>query len=213
MEKNRGTVIAVIAALVVSVISLGVAFAAFSAQLTINGSATIEASTWDIHFSETAKSSEAGSGAAASGATISNSYVATTGTYAVANDKETGTLNSNNFTWEASFKTPGDTVQYEFYIVNAGDYNATLTQPVVSTPTCSLNPCPVTYTVTKDGSTAFGSNEQLAAGASQKVVVTAQLNPNYGGENGGSLNSSDIDVSVATVTFGYQQSGTAVSGN
>ena len=50
MEKERKVKVLSLAALIVAVLGLTVAFAALSQQLTINGSATVDAATWDIHF-------------------------------------------------------------------------------------------------------------------------------------------------------------------
>ena len=54
MEKQRGTTVAIVAALIIAVISLGVAFAAFSTTLNINGTATVQASSWDVYFATAA---------------------------------------------------------------------------------------------------------------------------------------------------------------
>lgn len=216
MEKNRGTVIAVVAALVVAVISLGVAFASFSASLTINGNATIQTSNWDIHYSETALTAQAGSGAVP-GANAQATFVSTNlGT----GESTTNELTASTFTWGGTFKSPGDTLEYHFYIVNNGDYNATLATPTVSQPTCTYtdgttydrDTCPITYTVTKANGTAFSSSDDLAAHSSVEVVVKATLDSSYGG-TGSALFDKSVSVSTSTVTFGYTQSGTAVSGN
>lgn len=197
MEKNRGTVIAVIAALVVSVISLGVAFATFSRSLTINGNATIAASTWDVHFSTTS------GGAAASNTVIANSATPVP-------TSETGTLDAYTFDFDVAFQQPGEKVKYEFYIVNAGTYNANLSAPTVDSPVCSISgvtqgSCPVTYTVTKQDGTAFSGNDTLNAGASVKVVVEAQLNyPSEMGDSNYTV-ANAISVSFPTVTFAYSQ--------
>ena len=209
--RNNKITIPIIAALVIAVISLGVAFAAFSAVLTINGNATIEASSWDIHFSETEKTSTAGSGAAPAqgGVTISpeSEYLGTA-------ESTLSTLTRDTFTWSGTFKTPGDTLEYHFWIVNAGDYNATLSAPTVNQPTCKISgvtqqSCPIIYSVSKDtNGTPFTGSDSLASGASQFVVVKAQLDPNYGGD-GSELSNVDIDVSFYTVTFTYTQNGAA----
>ena len=49
MEKQRTKKITMIV-LIVVVIGLTVAFAALSQTLTINGSANVDAATWNIHF-------------------------------------------------------------------------------------------------------------------------------------------------------------------
>jgi len=211
--KNNKITIPIIAALVIAVISLGIAFAAFSATLTINGNATIEASSWDIHFSETEKTSTAGSGAAPAqgGVTITPTIESGSAHSLVS------TLTRDTFTWSGTFRTPEDTLEYRFWIVNAGDYNADLSAPVVNTPVCKIGgttqqDCPILYSVTKDGTTAFTGSDSLASGASQLVVVKAQLDPSYYSSDGTGLSNVDIDVSMYTVTFNYTQNGGATSG-
>ena len=50
MEKTRKIKKISLCALLVAVLGLTVAFAALSQTLTINGSATVDAASWDIHF-------------------------------------------------------------------------------------------------------------------------------------------------------------------
>lgn len=50
MEKERRIKVLSLAALIVAVLGLTVAFAALSQTLTINGSANVDASEWDVHF-------------------------------------------------------------------------------------------------------------------------------------------------------------------
>ena len=50
MEKERRIKILSIIALIIAVLGLTVAFAALSETLTINGTASVEAASWDIHF-------------------------------------------------------------------------------------------------------------------------------------------------------------------
>ena len=50
MEKERKIKVLSVAALLVAVLGLTVAFAALSQTLTINGSATVNTASWDIHF-------------------------------------------------------------------------------------------------------------------------------------------------------------------
>lgn len=50
MIRKRGTALLAVIGLLIAVIGLGVAYAAFSTTLTINGSATVEGTSWDVHF-------------------------------------------------------------------------------------------------------------------------------------------------------------------
>ena len=49
-NKNRGLKIGVIAALVISVVAIGIGFATFTETLRIEGSATVQTSTWKVKF-------------------------------------------------------------------------------------------------------------------------------------------------------------------
>lgn len=211
MERKRGTTVAVVAALIIAVVSLGVAFAAFSTTLTINGTATVEATNWDIHFSTTQNGDAPTSPGAELTATPTNlnGYTATS--------SGTGTLTATDFTWSGTFKTPGDKIQFSFYAVNAGDYNATLSGTYTSTVTCKVNKstiatCPITYTVTTDaaGQTPFSNGMSLNSNNSQIVYVTASLDPNYGGTTGEGLDQ-EIEVETTQISLIYTQSGSAVS--
>ena len=53
MEKTRKVKIISLIVLVVMILCLTVAFAALSQTLTINGSAAVNAASWDIHFEKT----------------------------------------------------------------------------------------------------------------------------------------------------------------
>lgn len=52
MEKQRKIKVLSVVALVVAVLGLTIAFAALSQTLTINGTANVDAASWDIHFED-----------------------------------------------------------------------------------------------------------------------------------------------------------------
>jgi hypothetical protein len=211
MEKNRGTAIAVIVALVVSVISLGVAFATFSTTLNINGSATVQATKWDVHFANAAYDANGTNTASTTAVQITPSTPAG-GTVTNA----TGQIGANgqDFTWSATFKSPGDYVEYTFYVVNAGDYNAALSGTFASAPTCEgviseiQTTCPITYSIS-DGSAEYSSSVTLPAHSSKVVKVRATLNDNYGGTDGTSLYRENQTATFGQVIFTWTQSGSA----
>ena len=105
MEKERRIKILSIIALIVAVLGLTVAFAALSETLTINGTASVEAASWDIHFENLTGPDLEGTGkvndtAILDGTTISNVNMSVT--------------------------KPGDSVTYYFDIVNDGTIDAVL---------------------------------------------------------------------------------------
>ena len=60
MEKERKIKVLSLVALIVAVLGLTVAFAALSQTLTINGTASVDAAEWDIHFENLIENSQSG---------------------------------------------------------------------------------------------------------------------------------------------------------
>ncbi len=106
MEKTRKVKIISLIVLVVMILCLTVAFAALSQTLTINGSAAVNAASWDIHFENLTLSEK-------------------TGTAEVSGTPQlTGTAISGI---NVSLNKPGDKIVYEFDLVNNGSIEAKLT--------------------------------------------------------------------------------------
>ena len=119
MFRDKKITIALIVILLISVIGLGIAFAAFSQTLTINGSGTVESSSWSVVFE---------------GADGSNTIGAPTLT-GTATEVTHPTIKNNSTeisNYEVTLKTPGDSVTYNFKIHNKGDYAANLTSLTVA---------------------------------------------------------------------------------
>lgn len=113
MEKERRTKVLSLAALIVAVLGLTVAFAALSQTLTINGNASVDAATWDIHF-ETPYGSD---GTTDGAATIN----------------KTPTFNGTSITdIDVSITKPGDLAYWVFKIVNNGTINAKISSIEIS---------------------------------------------------------------------------------
>ena len=104
MERNRKIKILSLVALIVAVLGLGVAFAALSSQLTINGSAKAQAGSWNIHFSKTL-----------------DMPTQTTGD---ASFTEPTLSDTSILGFKATVTKPGDSVTYYFDIVNSGTVDA-----------------------------------------------------------------------------------------
>ena len=105
MEKDRKIKVLAITALIITILGLTVAFAALSQTLTINGAATLDAASWDVHFANLTGPDIEGTGkvndtAVLSGTTISNVNMSVT--------------------------KPADSVTYYFDIVNDGTIDAEL---------------------------------------------------------------------------------------
>ena len=91
-------------ALIVAVLGLGVAFAALSSKLTINGSAKAQAGSWNIHFAKTL-----------------DMPTQTTGD---ASFTEPTLSDTSILGFKATVTKPGDSVTYYFDIVNSGTVDA-----------------------------------------------------------------------------------------
>lgn len=105
MEKERRIKVLCLAALIVAVLGLTVAFAALSQTLTINGSANVDAATWDIHIENLKVGTISGDANVISEPTISSDG-----------------KSIENF--KVSLTKPGDYVSYTFDIVNNGTIDA-----------------------------------------------------------------------------------------
>ena len=104
MEKTRKIKIISLCALLVAVLGLTVAFASLSQTLTINGSAAVNAASWDIHFEKTSgKETEVKGAATFTEPTLNGTTI-------------------ENFS--ATLTKPGDSVTYYFDIVNNGTVDA-----------------------------------------------------------------------------------------
>lgn len=104
MERNRKIKTLSLVALIVAVLGLGVAFAALSSKLTINGRAKAQAGSWNIHFAKTL-----------------NMPTQTTGN---ASFTEPTLSDTSILGFKATVTKPGDSVTYYFDIVNSGTVDA-----------------------------------------------------------------------------------------
>ena len=182
MKKNKkDSLFLVILTLIIVVIGLGIAFATFSRTLTINGSATVNSSTWNVHFSST-------SGGPAGG-TITPVLDNIEGLTPTAT-ASVGTFNATQ--------------------LNSGDYDAKLSSLTKSALTCKVNDAPETAVCSKisyifrykDGST-INPTDVLGAGQSKEVELILQL----GSLDGIDLPTDNvvIDSDTLTITMLYVQ--------
>ncbi len=142
MNKEREMKTLVIAALVISVVAIGVGFAAFSTTLQINGTATVNTLGWDVRFTgielDTIKST---AGVSASTPTIQNGTIGT------------NTTATKISTISAKFTEPNQKLVYKVTVSNNGDYNAKLTGATI----------PTAATITAAGKTGAQTAETDAA--------------------------------------------------
>ena len=125
--NDKGFKVGVLVALIAMIVVVGVGFAAFTTTLNINGTAKVEASSWNVHFADL------GNGMVT---TNTQTGIASTATVVTEPTLTDTTIND----WYVTFKTPGDSVSYEFNVVNDGSFDARMTSPghgKLPTPTCT----------------------------------------------------------------------------
>lgn len=176
--------------LAVGLIGITVAYAALTQQLKIEGTAKVEASTWDIHF-ETLEGAPNGYATLATDA----------GKLAIQSDT---TIISGNL---GTLKAPGDSITYTFDIVNAGDINAKLGSINIGTPTCTATDSAVaakvcgnlTYTLTYENGDTIQVGDTLNKKTTKKakLVITSK--------NTDVVASEDVSVDGIDATFLYNQ--------
>ena len=206
MRNNKMT-ISIIAVLVISIISLGVAFAVFSTTLNINGSASVEATNWDIFFTTENDGAKPTQTTTVPEANITPSGTAT---------NNLATIVATTFTWSANFKSPGDKIIYTIYVKNGGNYNARVSNISMPTITCTTDPksacSELSYGLYTDtaGNTPLSTSFTVDAGDTEVFYLIAELSENYGGTSGANLVTTDVTSSTISATVTFEQTGTAV---
>lgn len=193
--KDRGLKVAVVAALVISVIAIGIGFAAFTETLSINGNATVQTSSWKVKFTDLSTGTTAGTASITTAPTIN-------------------TNDTTISTYDVKLAKPGDSVTYTFKVANTGTYDAKLTSVTIPTPTCTgtgtnaetdaTNVCKhVTYSLTYSDGGTIAVNDALAAGASKEMkLVLSYATHNVAAD----LPSGDVTISNLGISLVYSQS-------
>ena len=187
-QKKKNILLGV---LIVGVISMSVAFAALSTNLSINGSASIPTTKWDIHFDngDDNTPTQHQDGKTNRGAITGVQFAATSIT---------------NFT--ATLNQPNDEVVYNFDIVNAGTIDGQLDN-FTKTLTCNSSDCSmITYTIDCEDAQQNDANQSdyiLAHGQSVSCVMKIKYNEQTNSGNGvyeqGAVNAT------ATASWLYKQ--------
>lgn len=196
MKEKRNTIIfTIIIAAIAAITAVGIAYAAFSSQLNINGNAKVTASSWKIKFSNLAAVTTTGEAKEITAPTI-NEEDTKIGDYSV------------------SLTNPGDTVTYKFDVVNEGTFDAKVSSVTIPTPTCtgtgdtavvdSNNVCSnITYTLTYDDGTNVQMNDTLNKGETKSMILTLKYANSVTSEQ---LPKNDVVISDLSTTIVYSQS-------
>lgn len=197
MEKERKVKVLSLAALIVAVLGLTVAFAALSQTLTINGTAKIEKATWDIHFNNLSEAQKTGGAEVVTAPTI----------------QENSTVIK---TFDLKLTKPGDSVKYTFDVVNAGSIDATLSSVVPATlkPTCTgsgasadtdaTTVCDgLTYKLTyTDSGEAVKATDELPKNSTKNLTLELSFDIT---KNGSLTIANDVEISALDITLNYVQ--------
>ena len=207
MNKEREMKTLVIAALVISVVAIGVGFAAFSTTLQINGTATVNTAgkTWNVLFTAVEKTGASTEGIDATVPSISNG---------TAGENKTNTAIG---TITAAFTAPKQKLQYKITVTNSGTYNAKLT--AASIPT--LETITVTgtgndaetdaanvkkhlkFSFTKaDESPVTPETDTLAAGTTQDYLYTIEY---VDFNNASDLPAAQVNITIPETTLTFSQ--------
>ena len=202
MNNNNGREmkILVVAALIISIVAIGIGFAAFSQNLTINGNASVQTSSWKVKFSELGSATLTGTAAEVTKPTLSDTTIET---------------------YNATFKTPGDSISYKIKVSNTGSYNAKITTATIPVPTCTGKSgettaeadagkvCDkLTYTLvydtddTQSAGQAVQVGDTLKAGETRPMLLTLKYTDFI---DAALLPAADVSISNLGVTLVYSQ--------
>lgn len=196
MEKERKIKALSLVALVVAVIGLTVAFAALSQTLTINGSANIDAATWDIHFANLSTGATTGGASVVKEPSIKSNA-----------DGKASTVIGD---YDVILTKPGDSITYTFDVNNAGTVDARLSVLTkASTLTCESNVgvdndativCDgLTYSLTyTDSKKAVAQGDELNVGETKNMTLKLSYDSDE-------LPSDDVIISDLGITLNYVQ--------
>ena len=214
MEKDRGTRVIAIVALLVGVVGLSIGFAAFSSQLNISSSAEVtpDSSKFNVDFTSTSSGNV--STAAITPTKSPTTLVATDGAIDNSSDPTVTGLH-------ATFTEPGQSVTYSFWAKNIGEYIAYLNSITIANATSadSYKKCTaksgttqalvdaacngISMTVKVGNETATSSSvasisdHSLAVDGYDPVIVTINYAANSGQADG------DFEVAFGDITLTY----------
>ena len=184
MKENTKNVL--LGVLIVGLVAMTVAYAALSTTLRISGTASVPATTWNVHFDNWTKA-DGTTNTATNGSPLAS---------LVSGQQNRGTASAITVTNGTAVDDvaielfqPGDNVSYDFDIVNSGTIDAKLNGDAVISLTDSANSTTganssinnnlITYNVTCD------SNEAMLAanGGSTHCTLTVKYNEDITNQN------------------------------
>ena len=158
-------------------LSIGIGYAALTTNLSIDGSSTLVAGNWDIHF-----------------ANIS----VTNGSVAIGTGNSAATITTpTTVTYNVTLTNPGDFYEFTVDVVNAGTIDA-----MIETISSKLNGVEITtlpgnldYSVTYSDGARLAPNQLLEAGNSEKYRVRIKYKTD--------LNPEDLSPDTTNLTLSF----------
>lgn len=154
MEKKKGMQIMVIAVLAFAILFMSVGFAAYGQNLAINGTATVKANKWSVHFD-------------------TESYAQTTGSVT----PTTKTIDNLSVNYNITLEKPGNYYEFTIDVVNDGTFDAVLNSITMSTLSEAQKKYlkyEVTYDNSKYTETDTTLNADLVVNATKTVKVRVE---------------------------------------
>ena len=195
IEGNRKIMGFYVTVITLCIICITIAYAAGKTVLEIEGSAAVEAASWDIHFEN-----------------LSSTYG---GELTYTNPTLTLT-NLSNFS--INFEVTGDYVTFMFDVVNDGNIPAKLSTYTLKVPSCSasggrnpsINGCDyinnfLVQTATYMDGTPLKTGDYLAPGEKKRIKYTVSYSPNRNVETQLVNNGQTLSLSNFNSSFVYVQ--------
>ena len=167
-----------IGALLAVILIMGVGYAAFAQQLTINGTASIS-STWQVELTDIESTGHTGTG-------VDVPYAAGTA------EDGTKLVNSTTAQFKADLKSPGDSVTYTVTVENKGNIDAEVGS---ITFTEGNEAAPISYSYT-----GINEGDPLNASGNTTFTVTVTYDSSI-------TEQPEITDNTVTMTINYVQAG------
>lgn len=196
MGKNKGMSIALVIIAVIAVTAVGVAFAAYSRALNIEGSATVKVTGWEVRFENLSEAILTGD----------------------AEEVTAPEINANDTyisSYDVAFFNPGDSISYTFDVVNNGSFDAEITSFDIPTPTCTgtgdnaeadaeavCNHLQYTLTYDDEDKTDINITDELLAGSSVNMILTLTYDDDVTLEE---IPVDDVLISNLNIVIMYSQ--------
>ena len=167
----------VIALFLILLAGITLGYSALQTTLSINGTTNIDAVNWDIHFENLA---------------------VTSGSVAIGTGNSAAAIDANDptkITYNITLKNPGDFYEFTVDVKNAGTIDAKLNN-IVKTSLTPAQDAYTNYTVKYTDETIPAIGNQLAHGASKKLLVRIEFDTN--------IEPTDLPTEGATFDLEYK---------